>query len=88
MAKTSKKTARKTVAKKSTANARTKFADSAKITVKFPDNVIPAREETGRYERLALLKKHNGKTVASFVEHDGRLATLSRAVANGWASVR
>lgn len=90
MAKTAKKTARRSGSKKAAKNARrpaTKFADNAKIKVTYNAKEIPAREGTGRYQRLQLLLKHNGKTVEQFVEHDGRVATLSRAVANGWAKV-
>jgi hypothetical protein len=87
MAKTS---TRKTSSKKSAKNARkpaAKFADTAKIKTTFTGKEIPAREGTGRYERLQLVLKHNGKTVGSFVEHGGRLATLSRAKAQGWVKV-
>lgn len=90
MANTAKKTARKSTSKKAAANARRpapQYKDGAKIKVTFPDGEVPAREGTGRYERLMLVKKHNGKTVESFVEHGGRVATLSRAEQNGWVKV-
>ena len=88
--KTTKTSARKSTSKKAAKNARrpaTKFADTAKIKVTFPDGEVPAREGTGRYERLMLVKKHNGKTVGSFVEHGGLQATLGRAVKEGWVKV-
>lgn len=90
MAKTAKKTTRRAGSTKSAKNARkaaTKFADNAKIKANFTAKEIPAREGSGRFERLMLVLKHNGKTVESFVEHGGRIATLSRAQANGWAKV-
>ena len=91
MAKTSKKTARRTAGSKTSAkNARkpaTKFAETAKIKTTFTAKEIPAREGTGRYERLQLVLKHNGKTVGSFVEHGGLQATLGRAAKEGWVKV-
>jgi hypothetical protein len=90
MAKNAKKTARKTASKKSAKNARspaTKFAETAKIKANFTAKEIPAREGTGRFERLQLVLKHNGKTVGSFVEHGGLQATLGRAVKDGWVKV-
>jgi hypothetical protein len=91
MPKTAKKTNRRPAAsKKSAKNARrpaTKFAENAKIKTNFTAKEIPAREGTGRFERLQLVLKHNGKTVASFIEHGGQQATLGRAVAEKWVKV-
>jgi len=91
MATKAKKTsARRAGSKKAVKNARkpaAKFADTAKIKANFTAKEIPAREGTGRYERLQLVLKHNGKTVGAFVEHGGQQATLGRAVAEKWVKV-
>jgi hypothetical protein len=40
----------------------------------------PRKPGTGKYERMALLLKHNGKTVEEFVEAEGNLETLKNAI--------
>jgi hypothetical protein len=48
------------------------------IMVLVPRN--PRKPGTGKYERMALLLKHNGKTVAEFAEVGGNLETLRNAI--------
>jgi hypothetical protein len=59
-------------AKASTANGK------GVIMVLVPRN--PRKPGTGKYERMALLLKHNGKTVEEFVEAEGNLETLKNAI--------
>src|SRR4249920_3842030 len=40
----------------------------------------PRKKGTGKYERMALLLQHNGKTVAEFAAAGGNLETLSNAI--------
>jgi hypothetical protein len=69
MAKTAKKTARKSVSKASAKNARRPaptYKEGAKIKATFTAKEIPAREGTGRFQRLQLMLKHNGQTGESW----------------------
>ena len=65
---------------------------SSNVTrMKFrPDQVIewvgdenPCRPGSGRYERVELLRKHNGKTVKKFLDAGGTSATLANNVNEG-----
>lgn len=81
--KTTKTSARRTVAKK--ASTRMSFADNARIRVLVDEN--PAREGTGRFDRVKRIMRHDGKTVAEFVKHGGKLASLSFSVKKNWIKV-
>jgi hypothetical protein len=59
-------------AKASTANGK------GVIMVLVPRN--PRKPGSAKYERMALLLKHNGKTVAEFAEVGGNLETLRNAI--------
>lgn len=65
---------------------RSKFDGDQKITIKIDAN--PAREGSGRFDRVANLMKHNGKTVEQFLKSGGKSATLIFAVNEGWAAVK
>ena len=65
--------------------ARSAFAENARIKVLVDQN--PTRKGTGRFERVARILKHNGKTVADFVKHGGKIASLSFAVEHDWIKV-
>lgn len=84
------KAAKKTSKKASAANARTpagRYTGDEVITVKVKEN--PAREGTGKFDRMANLIKHNGKTVAAFLKTAlGKSSTLRNAVNAGWISVK
>ena len=77
-----KKTSARRTAKKAT---RMSFADNARIRVLVEEN--PAREGTGRFDRVKRIMRHNGKTVAEFVKHGGKLASLSFSVKKNWIKV-
>jgi hypothetical protein len=80
--------------KASAANARTptgpRFTGDEKITVSsavLKEN--PARKGTGKFDRMANLIKHNGKTVAAFLKSSlGKSGTLRNAAAKGWITVK
>lgn len=74
MAKKSKTTARRTV-----------VADNARIRVLVKEN--PTRKGTGRFDNVKRIMAHNGKTVAEFVKHGGKVASLTFAAQQGWAKV-
>lgn len=65
--------------------ARASFSDDAKITWLGKDN--PAREKSGRHERIELVRKANGKSVKTFRAGKGRGSTLSWCVKQGLAKV-
>lgn len=89
VAKATKKTAAKKTAKKSASdNARKgvdRYADEAKITKTGKDN--PAREGSGKYDRIANVLKHNGKTVKTYKASGGKGGTLGWCVKNGLVKV-
>jgi len=83
--------ATKKSAKTAASNARTpvragKFAPDATIHVKLKEN--PARAGTGRFDRVANLMKHDGKTVEQFLKSGGARGTLNFSVAQGWITVK
>lgn len=81
-----KKAAAAKPAKKASAPvARASFSDDAKITWLGKDN--PAREKSGRHERIELVRKANGKSVKTFRAGKGRGSTLSWCVKQGLAKV-
>ncbi len=83
--KTATKAAKAAPAKKAAAKAngaapkRTSFDESAKITWGGKPN--PAREETGRHERIEAVRKASGKTVKTFLASKGNPTTLRNCVA-------
>lgn len=86
-----KKVAKAAAKKGSAANARTpvgrsKFKDDQVINVKLKDN--PAKAGTGRYDRVANLIKHNGKTVGQFFKSGGKSGTLNYSVEQGWITIK
>lgn len=90
-AKVAKKVAKKKASKKAaSSNARvgvSRFTGDEKITVKVKEN--PAREGSGKFERLANLLKHNGKTVKTFLASKlGRSSTLHNASKAGYISIK
>jgi hypothetical protein len=78
--------AKKAAKKASSENARTRLDDNAKIVWKADS--VPGREGSGVFERLSLLKKNNGKTVATFVKAGGRTSTVHKAKAKGWIDLK
>ena len=87
MTKTTKKTAKKTAktaktktAKKAkgTGTPRSKYDPASKISWIGKEN--PYREGSGRFERVELLRKSNGKTVDTYLKNGGRGSTLSHCV--------
>ena len=83
-----RKAAGKKTPAKAPAKAPTKRAASNGEVTRMrwrPDQVItwkggsenPARPGTGRHERVALLMKHDGKTVKKFLDAGGRTSTLT-----------
>lgn len=89
--KAKKAPAKKTAKKASATNARTpvgrsKFKPEAVINVKLKEN--PARAGTGRFDRVANLMKHNGKTVEQFLKSGGKTGTLNYSAAQGWITVK
>ena len=84
MAKTSKKTTARRSVKKGRAQG-VRYADNARIQVLIKEN--PAREDTLRHERIALMMKHKGKTVGEFVKHDGLTSSLHFAEKQGWIKI-
>jgi hypothetical protein len=90
-AKKAKKAPAKKAAKKASDNARTpvgrsKFKPEATINVKLKEN--PTKAGTGRFDRVANLMKHNGKTVEQFLKSGGKTGTLSYSVAQGWITIK
>lgn len=90
-AKKAAKGAKKGATKKAAANARTpvarsKFKPEATINVKIKEN--PAREGSGRHDRIQNLMKHNGKTVEQFLKSGGKSGTLNYSVEQGWITVK
>lgn len=79
-----KKSAKKTASKKAkggNGDARGRSVPEGKIEWILPkEQGLGAREGTERHARRELLRKHGGRTVASYVEAGGRVATLNRAV--------
>lgn len=89
--KVAKKVAKKAAAKKAaSSNARvgvSRFTGDEKITLKIKDN--PAREGSGKFERMANLMKHSGKTVKTFLASKlGRSSTLHNAAKAGYITVK
>lgn len=90
-AKVAKKVAKKKAAKKAaSSNARvgvSRFTGDEKITLKIKEN--PAREGSGKFDRMANLMKHGGKTVKTFLASKlGRSSTLHNAVKAGYISIK
>jgi hypothetical protein len=63
---------------------RSRFDEDAKI--QWVGEEIPGREGTGRYQRIENVKKHGGKTVATYLK-SGPSKTLRWCVNNGLAKV-
>jgi hypothetical protein len=86
MAKTSKKTAKKSKTAKTTAKRAPRFSPTAKITVLAKEN--PRRAGSGQAARFDVLRKYSGKTVEAYLAAKGAHVTCLRfAVANGEARV-
>lgn len=90
-AKVAKKVAKKKAAKKAaSSNARvgvSRFTGDEKITVKIKEN--PAREGSGKFDRMANLMKFGGKTVGAFLKSKlGRTSTLHNAAKAGHISIK
>lgn len=87
-----KKVAKKASKKASSSNARTaagggtRYTGEETIHVKIKTN--PAREGSGRFERVARIIKYNGKKVKDFVKAGGVTASLHFAVGQGWITVK
>jgi len=85
-----KKAAKKAAKKGSTANARTavaRFTGDEIITVKVKEN--PAREGSGKFDRMKNLMKFGGKKVGAFLKTElGRSSTLHNAVKAGYISIK
>lgn len=90
MSATAKKANGKSKPKKAAAKAkkaggkRSLFATDAKITWLGKDN--PARDGSGKHDRIENVRKHGGKTVATFLSR-GKHGTLGWCVKNGLAKV-
>lgn len=80
--KTAKSSARKNVG---TRGPRTKFEPTAKISWTAKEN--PYRAGSGKFERVELLRKSNGKTVDTYLKNGGRGSTLNHCVKNKLAKV-
>lgn len=75
-------------AKKEAAPRASAFDEGAKITwIGGKDGKNVAREGSGRYERVELVRKANGKTVKTFLASGGAATTLKRCVDEKWAKV-
>lgn len=73
-------------AAKKTGGTRVKFDDGAKITwATGKEN--PAREGTGRFDRIEVVRKSNGKTVKTFLAGKGNPVTLKNCVAGKLCTV-
>ena len=79
VAKKAKKTAKKAT-KKAAARKPNGFADDAKITWNAAKK-NPAREGSGRYDRIEQVRKASGKTVKTFYAGKGNPTTLKNCVA-------
>lgn len=79
-AKKAAKAAPKKAAKKSADGAGSRKAPEGKIQWIFEGEGNGVREGTGRHERRELLRRANGKTVKTYLENGGSIATLNRAV--------
>ena len=82
-----KATAKKAAKKKATGNARkavAAFDEKAKITKTGKDN--PAREGSGKFDRIANVLAHNGKTVGTYLTK-GKVGTLRWCVNKGLVKV-
>jgi hypothetical protein len=56
------------------------------IVMKIKQN--PRRPNTGRHERMAVLMKHNGKTIKEFTAAGGNISTLQIAIQEGIAEIK
>lgn len=70
---------------KKTSARRTVVADNARIRVLTKEN--PCRKGTSRFDNVKRIIAHNGKTVAEFVKHGGKVASLTFAAQQGWAKI-
>lgn len=77
MAKNSKKTSARRPA--------TRVVENARIRVLIKEN--PTRKGTSRFNNVARIMKHNGKTVAEFVKHGGKVASLTFAASQDWVKI-
>lgn len=66
------------------ASSRT-YKEDAKITVKVDEN--PCRAGTGRFERVANILKHDGKTVGAYLKSGGKAGSLRYSEEQGWIKV-
>ena len=80
VAKKAKKTAKKATKKAASARKPNGFADDAKITWNAAKK-NPAREGSGRYDRIEQVRKASGKTVKTFYAGKGNPTTLKNCVA-------
>lgn len=80
-----KKAAKKAPAKKASAGSSKKFAEDAKITKLVEKN--PCREGTGKFDRVAAILKHHGKTVGAFIKGGGKQGSLAHCVSKKWIKV-
>lgn len=86
--KAKKGTSKKASSKAATANARTRssFDEKSKIVKTGKEN--PAREKSGKYNRIDNVLKHNGKTVGLYLgAGKGKTGTLSACVKLGLVKV-
>jgi hypothetical protein len=59
----------------------------ATAVIRYLKDGNPAHEGSGRWKRIELLRKYDGKTIAAFEKADGNLTTLRNAMKRGDAKL-